>query len=149
MATLRICLISFLACLFAALASCVEIPSDKKLFYQSRVPQISDTEMAERLYELARKENQALHWDGCLATAASERAKQLADDGYFDSNDPKTGKNPVWRMVSKCLPDESKASKVPAGENLSKVKKIDTPEKIHKAFMESPNRLLKKGGLHN
>ena len=132
MIRLRIYPILLLAFFCAALPSACEIPltvrMDRKL---------SDAQMAEQLYELAQKENQALQWDDCLGTAASKRAKQLVDDGYFDSSDPKTGKNPVWNAVRGCVPDERKESKVPAAESLSNG--VDTPAHVHGSFMKSPD----------
>ncbi|MGA2403606.1 MAG: CAP domain-containing protein [Syntrophobacteraceae bacterium] len=96
----------------------------------------SETEMATRLYELAKKENRALRWDSCLAAKARMRAKRMVSQHYFDHEDPKTGKNPVWKTVSQCVPAKRRGSKVPAGENLTKG--VDTPENIHRALMKSP-----------
>jgi uncharacterized protein YkwD len=99
-------------------------------------PDASESERANKLYELARQENLRLQWDSCLATKASMRAKRMVTEHYFGHKDPKTGKNPVWKTVSLCIPDKSKRSKVPAGENLAKG--IDTPANIHQALMKSP-----------
>ncbi len=99
-------------------------------------PDAFESERARKLYELARTENRGLQWDSCLATKAFMRAKRMVTERYFGHEDPKTGKNPVWKTVRQCIPDKSKRSKVPAGENLSKG--IDTPANIHKAFMASP-----------
>jgi uncharacterized protein YkwD len=103
---------------------------------QSAKPDAYESERARNLYELARKENRALRWDSCLARKAFMRAKRMVTERYFSHEDPKTGKNPVWMTVKQCVPDKSKGSKVPAGENLAKG--IDTPANIHKALMESP-----------
>ncbi len=99
-------------------------------------PGASESERAQKLYELARKENRRLQWDSCLATKASMRARRMVTEHYFGHEDPKTGKNPVWKTVRQCIPDKSKRSKVHAGENLAKG--IDTAANIHKALMESP-----------
>lgn len=103
---------------------------------QSAGPDASDSERAWKLYDLTRKENSRLQWDNCLATKAFMRAKRMVTERYFGHEDPKTGKNPVWKTVRQCIPDKSKRSKVLAGENLSKG--IDTPANIHKALMASP-----------
>jgi uncharacterized protein YkwD len=95
-----------------------------------------DTDTAYKLYKLARKENPRLRWDGCLASKAILRARRMEKRGYFDHEDPQTGKNPVWGSVSQCVPAARRRTRVPAGENLSKG--IDTPANIHKAFMQSP-----------
>lgn len=99
-------------------------------------PDTSEKARAEKLYQLARIENRQLQWNGCLATQAFMRAKRMSAQHYFEHEDPKTGKNPVWNTVRLCVPAERARSKVPAGENLTKG--IDTPEKIHRALMESP-----------
>jgi uncharacterized protein YkwD len=103
---------------------------------QSVGPDASESERARKLYELARKENRRLQWDSCLAMKAFTRARRMVTERYFGHADPKTGKNPVWKTVRSCIPNKSKRSKVPAGENLAKG--IDTPANIHKALMESP-----------
>ncbi|MGA2935534.1 MAG: CAP domain-containing protein [Syntrophobacteraceae bacterium] len=103
---------------------------------QSAGPDSSESERAKDLYELARKENRALQWDSCLAMKAFMRARRMVNESYFDHEDPKTGKNPVWKTVRLCIPDKRKRSKVPAGENLAKG--IDTAANIHKALMASP-----------
>jgi len=103
---------------------------------QSARPDSFESERAKKLYELARKENQALLWDSCLATKAFVRARRMVTERYFDHEDPKTGKNPVWKSVNQCIPAHRKGSKVAAGENLAKG--IDTPANIHKALMKSP-----------
>lgn len=114
-------------------------PSSQSVKYpqgkQSEGPD-TERERAKKLYELARKENKALDWDSCLATAALVRAKRMVTERYFDHEDPKTGKNPVWKSVSLCIPADKKRSKVAAGESLAKG--IDTAANIHKALMESP-----------
>jgi uncharacterized protein YkwD len=107
---------------------------------QSREESTNQQADAERiragyLYKLASKENQSLRWDGCLATQAFMRAKQLAAQNYFGHNDPKTGTNPVWNQVKLCVPTNFAQLHVLVGENLAKG--VDTPENIHKAFMES------------
>jgi hypothetical protein len=98
-------------------------------------PDPSDRERAKGLYDLARKENRALRWDGCLAMKALIRARRMVNQGYFDHEDPKTGKNPVWKTVFQCYSNSSRRLKK-AGENLAKG--IDTPANIHKTFMKSP-----------
>ena len=103
---------------------------------QSARPDASESERAKKLYELARNENRRLQLDSCLAMKAFIRAKRMVTERYFGHEDPKTGKNPVWKTVRQCIPDKSKRSKVPAGENLAKG--IDTPANIHKALMASP-----------
>ena len=103
---------------------------------QSAGPDVSESEKAWNLYQLARKENPRLQWDGCLSAKAFTRARRMVNERYFAHEDPKTGKNPVWKTVKQCIPDKGKRSKVPAGENLSKG--IDTPANIHKALMASP-----------
>ncbi len=101
-------------------------PSPRK----SVQPAASEVDKAEKLYFLLRKENRALRWDRCLAGKAFLRARQMAKQGYFDHEDPRTGRNPVWGLVKRCFPCRS------AGENLAKG--MDTPENIHKALMKSP-----------
>ncbi len=96
----------------------------------------SETDRAAKLYELARRENRGLRWDNCLGARARMRAKRMTAQRYFEHEDPKTGKNPVWKTVSQCIPAKRRGSKVPAGENLTKG--VDTPENIHKALMKSP-----------
>jgi uncharacterized protein YkwD len=95
-----------------------------------------DTNRAYKLYQLARSENPGLRWDSCLASKAILRARRMEKRGYFDHEDPRTGKNPAWELVSQCVPANKKRTRVPAGENLAKG--IDTPENIHNALMESP-----------
>lgn len=99
-------------------------------------PGASEKARAGSLYQLTRTENRRLQWNACLATQAFMRAKRMSAQHYFDHEDPKTGKNPVWKVVSLCVPAESARSKVPAGENLAKG--VDTAENIHRALMESP-----------
>lgn len=53
----------------------------------------------------------------------------MARADYFDHTDPETGVNPVWELVASCYPYAR------AGENLSRG--YQSPERIHKAFMES------------
>ncbi len=93
-------------------------------------PDASEREKAQRLFDLLRKENRALRYNFCLSTKAFLRAKELVKNGYFDHEDPRTGKNPVWPLVRQCFSCQS------AGENLAKG--MDTPENIHKALMASP-----------
>lgn len=93
-------------------------------------PDAAEVRKALKLYELARREHRRLTWDTCLARKAFLRAKQLVIDGYFDHEDPRTGKNPVWLAVQLCYSCKS------AGENL--VKGMETPENLHEALMESP-----------
>jgi uncharacterized protein YkwD len=100
------------------------------------VPLASENERAYKLYELARRENSRLRWDGCLATLAFMRAKRMTADHYFGHEDPKTGKNPVWNMVRLCVPAGHARFRRYAAENLAKG--IDAPESIHRALMESP-----------
>jgi len=99
-------------------------------------PDSTEGDRARELYKLARKENRALQWDSCLANKAFQRAKRLVAQHYFEHEDPKTGVNPVWKTVSSCIPERSRGSSVPAGENMTKG--IDTPANIHRALMESP-----------
>jgi uncharacterized protein YkwD len=99
-------------------------------------PDESQKQKAGELYNLARKENPSLRWDRCLASQAFTRASRMAAQHYFGHEDPKTGSNPVWKMVKRCIPAGRAASRVPAGENLAKG--IDSPENIHHALMESP-----------
>ena len=99
-------------------------------------PNSSETERAHKLYELARKENHRLQWDSCLAAKAVMRARRLVSRGYFEHEDPQTGKNPVWASVNQCVPIDRRRFKIPAGENLAKG--IDTPTNIHRALMDSP-----------
>jgi uncharacterized protein YkwD len=103
---------------------------------QNSTQDACDTEMAHKLYDLARHENPRLRWDGCLAAKAILRARRMVQRGYFDHEDPQTGKNPVWESVSQCVPLNRKNYKASAGENLSKG--VDTPANIHRAFMKSP-----------
>jgi uncharacterized protein YkwD len=106
------------------------------IFPQARVSRNEsvDTEKAYHLYKLLRKENGRLRWDSCLASKAVLRARRMVKRGYFEHNDPQTGKNPAWELVRQCVP--SRGRRVPAGENLSKG--VDTPENIHRALMNSP-----------
>ncbi len=103
---------------------------------QSARPDASESERARKLFDLARQENWGLQWDSCLATKAFMRARRLVNERYFGHEDPKTGKNPVWKTVSQCIPAKRKGSHVPAGENLTKGD--DTPANIHRALMKSP-----------
>ena len=99
-------------------------------------PNNCETDRARKLYELARHENQRLRWDSCLAAKAVIRARRMVGRGYFEHEDPQTGKNPVWATVSQCVPSDRRRFNIPAGENLAKG--VDTPANIHKALMESP-----------
>lgn len=99
-------------------------------------PDVSEDDRARKLYQLAKQENRRLRWDKCLATKAFQRAKVLVVHRYFEHEDPKTGKNPVWKTIQTCIPGDRKGSSVPAGENLTKG--VDTPANIHSALMESP-----------
>ncbi len=95
-----------------------------------------ETERAKKLYQFLRKENRTLQWNNCLATKAVSRARQLVNERYFEHEDPKTGKNPVWSTVMECF---SKTSLHSAGENLARgIDPSATPADIHKALMESP-----------
>ncbi len=89
----------------------------------------SKKDKARSLFDLARRENTRLKWDRCLATKAYERAKEMVRDNYFSHDDPKTGRNPAWTLVSSCL--ECKY----AGENLAMG--FEPPEVIHQTLMES------------
>ncbi len=93
-------------------------------------PDSSEVEKASKLFQLARRENRRLSWDSCLARKAFLRARQLVNDGYFDHEDPRTGRNPVWQAIEDCYSCRW------GGENL--VKGMETPENIHGALMESP-----------
>jgi len=103
---------------------------------QSAGPDSSESERANKLYELARKENRALQWNSCLAAKAMMRARRMVTERYFDHEDPKTGRNPVWNSVNLCVPANRKRSSVAAGENLAKG--LDTAANIHEALMKSP-----------
>jgi len=65
------------------------------------------------------------------------RAKRMSMAGYFAHEDPRTGKNPVWKVVKICVQAKRPWTKAPAAENLAQG--IDTPENIHSALMESPS----------
>ena len=126
--------------LFGALVCSAPAQQDRPLpiFPQNQAtsPSSSATERAHSLYRLLKQENPGLTWDSCLATRATLRALRMVKKGYFDHEDPQTGKNPVWKSVSQCVPEGRKKSGVPAGENLAKG--IDTPARIHEALMDSP-----------
>ncbi|MEM5785970.1 MAG: CAP domain-containing protein [Syntrophobacteraceae bacterium] len=100
-------------------------------------PDASEVRKASDLYVLARKENRRLRWDQCLSLKAFIRAKQLVTKGYFEHEDPATGRNPAWELVQRCLKYRF------AGENLAKG--MDTPANIHSALMNS--RLHRKNIL--
>ena len=132
--------VSFLVILFIwtlTSASFAQQSRPLPVFPQSRKSaQPEETERAKKLYQLLRKENRALQWNNCLAAKASSRARQLVTQRYFEHEDPKTGKNPVWKTVFQCFPNTSLHS---AGENLSRdIDPSATPADIHKALMESP-----------
>ncbi len=76
-------------------------------------PAPSERQRADRLYRLTSRENPRLSWDGCLATQAFMRAKRMGAAHYFDHEDPKTGKNPVWDVVKLCVPSESSGPRQP------------------------------------
>jgi len=99
-------------------------------------PNASERKRANGLYQLARRENRSLRWNGCLATQAFMRAKRMSSEGYFEHRDPRTGRNPVWKSVSICVNAESPGARASAAENLAKG--AETPEVIHKALMASP-----------
>ncbi|HYA41955.1 MAG TPA: CAP domain-containing protein [Syntrophobacteraceae bacterium] len=99
-------------------------------------PTGSEESRADVLSRLVCAENHRLVRDGCLATQAFMRAKRMSMAGYFDHEDPKTGKNPVWRAVRLCVHAHRPWVRAPAGENLSKGH--DTPDNIHTALMASP-----------
>ncbi len=135
--------ISFIVILFIwalASASLAQTSRPLPVFPQSRQSaRPEETERAKKLYQLLRKENKALQWNNCLATKATSRARQLVNERYFEHEDPKTGKNPVWNTVRECFSSTSRLSKIPAGENLARgIDPTATPADIHKALMESP-----------
>lgn len=132
--------ISFIIILFIwALTSASFAQQSRPLpvFPQSRQSaRPEETERAKKLYQLLRKENPALIWNNCLAAKASSRARQLVTERYFEHEDPKTGKNPVWKTVFQCFSSNSLRS---AGENLARgIDPSATPADVHKALMESP-----------
>ncbi len=135
--------ISFIVILFIwTLTSASFAQSSRPLpvFPQSRQSaRPEEAERAKKIYQLVRKENRALIWNDCLATKATTRARQLVTERYFEHEDPKTGKNPVWGTVSQCFSKTERLSKIPAGENLARgIDPTATPADIHKALMESP-----------
>lgn len=97
---------------------------------QPAPPDSGERQKARTLYILVRGVNRRLAWDGCLALKALIRAKQLVNKGYFDHEDPATGKNPAWAIVRQCFPCSC------AGENLAMG--MGTAENVHKALMDSP-----------
>jgi uncharacterized protein YkwD len=132
--------ISFMVILFIwALASASFAQTSRPLpvFPQSRQSaRPEETERAKKLYQFLRKENQALIWNNCLAAKASLRARQLVTERYFEHEDPKTGKNPVWKTVFQCFSSNRLHS---AGENLARgIDPSATPADIHQALMDSP-----------
>lgn len=104
------------------------VPHDK-----SAGPNACERKKAYKLYELARERNPGLRWDSCLATLAFMRARRMAIRHYFSHRDPKTGRNPVWNLISRCIPP---AHEWYMGENL--VEGNDTAEGLHMTLMESP-----------
>ena len=87
-------------------------------------------ETARKLFELAHRENGRLKWNDCLSGKALERAKELSKKGYFEHKDPKTHKNPAWKLISSC-------GKVTyGGENLAKGQGEEA-KTIHRALMQS------------
>jgi uncharacterized protein YkwD len=87
-------------------------------------------EMARKLFELAYRENRKLKWNDCLAGKALERATELSKKGYFEHKDPKTRRNPAWKLISSC----GKVSY--GGENLAK-SQGEGASTIHRALMQS------------
>ena len=93
-------------------------------------PSSHEQEKALALFRLARKENNRLEWDACLARKAFMRAREMVKDGYFAHRDPKTGDNPAWEKVAQC--DGYRY----AAENL--VKGYESAEAFHKTLIQSP-----------
>lgn len=120
-----------------ASASFAQTSRPLPVFPQSRQSaRPEETERAKKLYQFLRKENQALIWNNCLAAKASLRARQLVNERYFEHEDPKTGKNPVWKTVFQCFSHNRLHS---AGENLARgIDPSATPADIHQALMDSP-----------
>lgn len=104
-------------------------PPPSTLPVSPRTPRSAEKDRARTLFRFAQKEHPSLKWDQCLADEAAKRAKDMVERRYFEHEDPKTGKNPAWKLVSAC-----RKSKY-AGENLAKTE--DSAEEIHKAFMKS------------
>lgn len=65
-------------------------------------PSTAEAEKAEALFFLARRENRRLGWDACLSRKAFRRARAMVEQRYFAHEDPKTGDNPAWEMVTQC-----------------------------------------------
>lgn len=84
---------------------------------------------ARKLFEYARRENEKLRWDECLAGKAFRRAKQMIEKGYFSHEDPKTGRNSAWDLVASCYRCRY------AAENLTKG--YQSAEDTHESLMES------------
>jgi hypothetical protein len=85
--------------------------------------------LEHELYRLASRENGRLRWDDCLATAAEQRAREMARSGRFGHKDARTGKNPVWNLVYSCSRFRC------AGENL--VRGDASARAMHRALMDS------------
>ena len=92
-------------------------------------PSSYEQERAEALFLLAQKENRRLAWDACLSRKAFLRAKEMAGNGYFAHQDPRTGENPAWEMVAQCSRYQY------AAENL--VKGYESALACHSALMKS------------
>ena len=87
-------------------------------------------EKALQLYDCARRENNRLRWDECLADQALRRAKDMVKRNYFSHHPPKSDHNPAWDLIASCHKFQY------AGENLAKG---DRPAKtIHETLMKSP-----------
>lgn len=81
-------------------------------------------------YQLANKErNTPLAWNQCIADKATERAKYIVDNAYFEHSDL-TGNKPYREMIEQCVDWEK------AGENLAGG--YYTTIEAHEAFMHSP-----------
>ncbi|MGV8073124.1 MAG: CAP domain-containing protein [Syntrophobacteraceae bacterium] len=87
---------------------------------------------ANRLFELARRENPSLIWNNCLAAKAVQRAKFLVENNSFEHKDPRTGKNPAWDLVASCFKTSC------AGENLTRGEGCSSTA-MHEALMVSPS----------
>jgi hypothetical protein len=93
-------------------------------------PSAREADKAEALFLLAHKENRRLVWDACLSRKAFKRAKAMVEQGYFAHQDPKTGRNPAWAMVTQCNRYRH------ASENL--MQGYDAARICHRALMQSP-----------
>lgn len=93
-------------------------------------PSALEADKAEALFFLARRENRRLVWDACLSRKAFKRAKAMVEQGYFAHEDPKTGENPAWEMVTQCGRYRC------ASENL--IQGYEAAGICHQTLMQSP-----------